>query len=193
MSNERRDTLKIIGAIGATCAFPFAADELYGQHQDPAHRHHTPGQQASTGPIRFFTPVELATLAAVANQIIPDSDTPGAVKAGVPGYIDLVVATNPGHQRLFREGLAWLEMQAQERHQLAFAEISGAQQLALLRPLCEASDRGEARSVGEQFFATAKSMTCDGYYTSRAGMVEELGFAGAAVLAEYQSCAIPEH
>ena len=30
---ERRDALKIIGSIGATCAFPFAADELYAQHE----------------------------------------------------------------------------------------------------------------------------------------------------------------
>ena len=29
---NRRETLKIIGAIGATCAFPYASDELYGQH-----------------------------------------------------------------------------------------------------------------------------------------------------------------
>ena len=29
---SRRESLKIIGAIGTTCAFPFSADELYGQH-----------------------------------------------------------------------------------------------------------------------------------------------------------------
>ena len=103
---ERRDTLKIIGAIGTTCAFPFAADELYGQHQEPVHQHHTPGAQASTGPVRFFTPAEMAVVAAVANQIIPDSQTPGAAKAGVPGYIDLVVSTNKAHQKLHRAGIA---------------------------------------------------------------------------------------
>lgn len=193
MAAERRDTLKIIGAIGTTCAFPFAADELYGQHEAPAHQHHTPGKQASTGAVRFFTPAEMAALAAVTNQIIPDSETPGAVKAGVPGYIDLVVSTNQGHQKLYREGLAWLEGEARRRHGSGFAALTAAQQLALLRPLCEASDGGKAASLGERFFAVVKSMTCDGYYTSRVGMVEELGFSGAAVLAEYQSCEIPEH
>ncbi len=35
---NRREALKIIGAVGATCVFPFAANELYGQHvHDPAH------------------------------------------------------------------------------------------------------------------------------------------------------------
>ena len=30
-STDRRGALKIISAIGATCAYPFASDELYGQ------------------------------------------------------------------------------------------------------------------------------------------------------------------
>ncbi len=31
----RREALKIIGAVGVTCAFPFSANELYGQHVHP--------------------------------------------------------------------------------------------------------------------------------------------------------------
>jgi len=47
----RRDTLKIIGAIGTTCAFPFAANDLYGQHQ------HGAFLQAQRGPyILKFSP-----------------------------------------------------------------------------------------------------------------------------------------
>ena len=53
----------------------------------------------------------MALIATVANHIIPESDTPGAAQAGVPGYIDLVVATNRPQQKLFREGLAWLAAQ----------------------------------------------------------------------------------
>ena len=34
--SNRRESLKIIGAVGATCAFPFSADTLYGQHVHPA-------------------------------------------------------------------------------------------------------------------------------------------------------------
>ena len=190
---ERRDTLKIIGAIGTTCAFPFAADELYGQHQEPVHQHHTPGAQASTGPVRFFTPAEMAVVAAVANQIIPDSQTPGAAKAGVPGYIDLVVSTNKAHQKLHRDGIAWLQAESKRLHQRGFAQVSPAQQLAILQPLCDACDHGKPAGLAQRFFESIKGMTCDGYYTSRVGMVDELGFTGPAVLAEYPSCDIPEH
>ena len=33
---SRREALKIIGAVGVTCAFPFSANELYGQHVHPS-------------------------------------------------------------------------------------------------------------------------------------------------------------
>lgn len=190
---ERRNTLKIIGAIGTTCAFPFAADELYGQQESGAHAHHTPGKQAATGPIRFFTPAELAIVTAAADQIIPDSETPGAGKAGVPGYIDLVLANNRGQRTLIRDGLKWLDDEARRRHQTGFAAATGAQQLGILKPLCDACDARPPKTLPERFFAAFKNLTCDGYYTSRAGMVDELGFTGPAVLAEYKSCEIPEH
>ncbi len=35
-SSDRRQVLKLFGAISATCAYPFAGDELYGQ---TAHEH----------------------------------------------------------------------------------------------------------------------------------------------------------
>lgn len=190
---ERREGLKIIGAIGVTCAFPFAADELYGQHADAPHQHHTPGKQAPTGPIRFFTAAELAIAGAAAEQIIPETDTPGAIKAGVPGYMDLVLFNNKGQQKLIRDGLKWLDDEARQRHKQGFAALTAAQQLAILKPLCDACDRGAAQTPPERFFQAFKNLTCDGYYTSRPGMVDELGFTGPAVLAEYQRCEIPEH
>ena len=38
----RREALKIIGAVGVTCAFPFSANELYGQHVHPSEQAGTP-------------------------------------------------------------------------------------------------------------------------------------------------------
>ena len=51
MSETRRHALKILGTVTATCAFPFASDELYGQHVVPEHA------QAVAGPYKpsFFT------------------------------------------------------------------------------------------------------------------------------------------
>ena len=48
----------MLGAIGVTCAFPFAGDELYGQHVHPA----LGADAGGTLPYAptFFTPAEYA-------------------------------------------------------------------------------------------------------------------------------------
>jgi hypothetical protein len=182
---ERRDTLKIIGAIGATCSFPYTGNELYGQSVE-THAGHTPGKQAATGPRKFFTEPEFALLSVLTDVLIPDTDTPGAVKAGVPGYIDLVVNANPEHRSLCREGLAWLGSQG-------FASMDATRRIALLTPLSEVVDHGRVKTMPERFFRLVKALTCDGYFTSEIGLSETLGFKGGSVLAEYPSCEIPEH
>ncbi|MEX2260856.1 MAG: gluconate 2-dehydrogenase subunit 3 family protein [Bryobacteraceae bacterium] len=176
---SRRETLKIIGAIGTTCAFPFSAGELYGQHV------HAPGTEAAYQP-RFFSEREMALISRLAGLIIPRTDTPGAIEAGVPAYIDYVVERNPEHQAIYREGLQWLE----ERK---FLDRGEAEQIALLTPLSSAVDLGAVTSLPEKFFLAVKSMTADGYFTSRAGLVDELGYRGNTVLEKFPECSIPEH
>src|SRR4026207_110484 len=111
MSGTRRHALKMLGTVTATCAFPFASEELYGQHVMfvPA--------QAPAGPYRpsFFAAGEYAVLSRLTDVIIPDTDTPGASRAGVPEYIDRVVTANKEHQPLARAGLTWLGAGARRR------------------------------------------------------------------------------
>ncbi|MBI1896618.1 MAG: gluconate 2-dehydrogenase subunit 3 family protein [Acidobacteria bacterium] len=180
--SDRREALKIIGAIGTTCAFPYSADELYGQH------HPAPAGQALTGGPRYFPAEDFAVVSRIADLIIPRTDTPGAQDAGVPAYIDYVVGRSPEQQEVFRRGLRWLRTVARD-----FLQLSEEQQTAILRPLSDAVDRQQAHSTGERFFRAIKSLTADGYYTSRAGLVEELGFNGGSVLASFPECTIEEH
>jgi hypothetical protein len=173
----RRDTLKIIGAVGTTCAFPFGADELYGQHVE--------GARAAS----FFTETEMLTLAKLADLIIPPTDTPGGSQAGVPAYIDMVVYANKEHRELFRAGLTWLDKQRAK----PFRELTEAAQIAILTPLCEAADESDDAVPGAKFFRALKNMTADGYYTSKAGLVDELGYKGNMAMAGFPSCEIKEH
>lgn len=172
----RRETIKIIGAIGIQCAFPFAGDELYGQHEHPA-----PGRSAEAGPPQFFNPEQFAILSRVVELIIP-----GATVAQVPNYIDLVVRNNVEHKKTYSDGLVWLASKK-------FLKLTEKRQLALLEPLCAQVDKGEVKSMEQRFFRVAKNMTADGYYTSRPGLVGELGYLGNQVLAEYPECKIDEH
>jgi hypothetical protein len=157
---ERREALKIIGAIGATCAFPFAADELYGQHAHPV-----PAAAPLPKP-SYFTVDELSQIAHIADLIIPRTDTPGASDAGVPAYIDYVCSRNEELGKLVRDGL---------RDGLTEAELL------------------ELERSGSRWFTAVKNVTADGYYTSKVGLIDELGYNGNNVLSEFPTCEIPEH
>ena len=169
--DSRRDSLKIIGAIGATCAFPFGADRLYGQHMhEQAGKPVTP---APAGPFtpKFFTAHEFAVVSRMAALIIPDTDTPGAITAGVPRYIDGAV-----------------------QYGKVFLELSEPQQIEFLTPLCEKADKLQIKTAEVAFFRAVKSMTADGYYTSQIGLETELGYKGNVALASFPGCTeVHEH
>ena len=44
-----------------------------------------------------------------------------------------------------------------------------------------------------RLFRLIKNLTADGYYTSRAGLLEELGYKGNTMLASFPSCDVREH
>ena len=138
MTETRRQALKILGSITATCAFPFAGDELYGQHVHPAI-----AQSPASPPYQpaFFTAAEYSMLSRLTDVIIPATDTPGASAAGVPEYIDRVVSLNAEHQPLARAGLAWLAAQARRRFRRDYLSLDDAQHVAILQPLSDALDR----------------------------------------------------
>jgi hypothetical protein len=203
MGEDRREALKIIGAISATCTFPFPADELYAQHAD-----HPGAGQAAALPSKasFFGERDFKTVTRLADLIIPATKTPGAVAAGVPFYIDMVVGRNEEAKKLYRDGLAWLDASSRKKHGKPFVDLSERQQIAMLTPLSAEADQlheppdGPRRLAGKRarpklpvaFFRAVKSMTADGFFTSREGLVETLGYKGNSVLSEFPSC-VHEH
>ncbi|HEY3938932.1 MAG TPA: gluconate 2-dehydrogenase subunit 3 family protein [Bryobacteraceae bacterium] len=190
-SSDRRSVLKILGSIGATCAYPFAGDELFGQNS-PAH-HHAVSMPMETEP-RFFNGDDFSMISRIADLIIPETDTPGASGAGVPAYIDLVISRNGEHQRVAADGLRWLDAEAKRIADKKFIDLTEQQQLPILEALCESADNteGAARGRNVQFFALMKALTADGYYTSQIGLIEELGYKGNTVRSSYPPC-VPEH
>jgi hypothetical protein len=44
-----------------------------------------------------------------------------------------------------------------------------------------------------RFFRLVKNLTADGYYTSRVGLLQELGYSGNTALARFPACTVPEH
>jgi hypothetical protein len=191
MSYERREALKIIGAIGTSCVFSFPAAELYGQHAQHEGVLHQIAAAAPATP-KVFTTEEFEFLSVLTDLIIPSTDTPGASQAGVPAYIDYVIGTNGERQAAFREGLVLLDAAAQERHGKKFVELKESEQIVILQPLSDAVDtKQRSGDAVVEFFRTLKSLTADGYYTSQAGLVKELGYTGNSVHAKFAECEMP--
>jgi gluconate 2-dehydrogenase gamma chain len=182
-STDRRGALKIISAIGATCAYPYASDELYAQSAEHHHESAAPAPEPSEP--SFFNPAQFRVITRIADLIIPATDTPGAVGAGVPIYIDSVIATNKAQQKLVSEGLEWLATKN-------FIDLTEEGQLAILHPLCETADAGESKDHAVEFFRLIKNLTADGYYTSQIGLIKELGYSGNTAMAEFPTC-LHEH
>ena len=86
----------------------------------------------------FFDPGTAAEINAIAAQIIPDDDTPGAGRAGVIWFIDGALAGYDQHKReLYKRGLA--ETQAKRAEMFpgsgSIASLSADQQIALLKAI----------------------------------------------------------
>jgi gluconate 2-dehydrogenase gamma chain len=188
-STDRRSLLKIIGAIGATCAYPFVGNELFGQTLAP-HEHSPAPPHSGT---RFFNDHDFQTISRISELIIPDSDTPGAIGAGVPEYIDIVIARDTDQQLLAADGLRWLDSEADRLLANSnFLELREQQQLSILEPLCEAADANSSVARNVQFFALIKRLTADGYYTSKIGLIDELGYKGNTARGSFPDC-VHEH
>jgi gluconate 2-dehydrogenase gamma chain len=130
----------------------------------------------------FLSKAELDWLAALTDTIIPRTDTPGASDAGVPAFIDRRLAGNPQLAALFRSGMKALDADSQTRFGAGFAAVTPEQRVELLTPRQE-----------EPFFRAMKGLTVDGYYTSEAGLTQELGWHGNTFLPEFKGCTHPEH
>ena len=147
----------------------------------------------AAGFAKVLTPHQHETVAALAELIIPQTDTPGAKAALVDRFIDASsrTATRPD-RRTLSEGLAWLDA----RSQALFRSGLRSPRPRPSRPTCSrrlsADGSAEIPRVG-RFFAAIKSMTITGYYTSEIGLRDELGDNGQLFLPAFEGCTHPEH
>ncbi|MDH3255336.1 MAG: gluconate 2-dehydrogenase subunit 3 family protein [Acidobacteriota bacterium] len=122
---------------------------------------------------------------ALAELILPATDTPGAMAAGVNEFIDLLLTDwlSDGECQRFLAGLADLDASSRAQFDRAFLELTAAEQMSLLEPLdVESVDarvaaaRSGLQDVALPFFGMMKEMTIVGYYTSEVGIEHELEY-----------------
>jgi len=172
----RRDLLKGIGAAAA--AIPFLSAESAEALQQIR-------SGAAGSKLAFFTRAQLATVDALSERIIPaDDHSPGARAAKVADYIDLLLSESPADiKAAWTDGLTALDQASTEKFKAPFVKATAEQQVALLTDISR--NELDPKTPLEVFFREAKSRTITGYYTSKIGIHQELGYKGNQFLPEF--------
>lgn len=138
----------------------------------------------------FLSKEQGATVAEMAECILPKTDTPGAKDAGVHEFIDIMLAkySKEEDQMFFTRGLEEIAAKVQEAHQKAFVDLNAAEQTALLQSIYE-SDKAILES-GEKgfksFFINFRQSVIAAYFSSEKIGEEVLSYL--PVPGEYIGC-----
>jgi gluconate 2-dehydrogenase subunit 3-like protein len=114
----------------------------------------------------IFSSEALATVAAIAAQVIPRNQTPGADDAHVADYIERQVTDSPRLQKLFLTGLKDLDDASRKQWGRQFAKLTPARQRTLLQSIQKS-----------EFFRTVRVLTIRGFYNSPIGF-QSVGYPG---------------
>lgn len=189
---ERREVIRLLATAAVLPAFPQELLTLcQGVH----------AQMASTTALRTLGAHQDATVTAMAELIIPATDTPGAKAARVNEFIDLVLAEwySEKDRARFLAGLADVDARSRALFGKDFVDCAENQQADILTALDaelararEAIGRGSSGRRGlpskpeKNFFFMLKQLTLVGYYTSEIGAVQELNYV--MIPSRYQGC-----
>jgi hypothetical protein len=176
---ERREALRLLAAGTALQLAPRnlmamlrEARRLIGT---PATLHTLNGQQ-------------YATVQAMAELILPRTETPGATDIGASEFIDLMLTEwcDERDRAHFLSGLANVDVRTAALFGKNFVGASPAQQAEILVALGEkmAENAGHARDprvdseshADAGFYSMLRQLTLTAYYTSEAGATQELHF-----------------
>lgn len=125
------------------------------------------GCSRNRSPWRFFTIDEARALAAMADQIIPPDQDPGASWAGVVNYIDRqLCGPYKELQSKYRLGLAGIDHSGRAAHGKLFADLESAQQIELLQQLETGKAQGSIwkQISSSEFFSMVVDHTMQGFY-----------------------------
>jgi gluconate 2-dehydrogenase gamma chain len=118
-----------------------------------------------------LTVEQRALVSAISERIVPATDTPGAIEAGVPAFIELMLADwyEPTDRQEFMNGLGLFEGSSRIKFDKPFAAISPEEQDLLLTQAMT----GKIPALPVSFFEHCRQLVVLGYYTSEIGCKQE--------------------
>jgi len=146
--------------------------------------------RARAGTLRTLNAHQNETVATIAELIIPKTDTPGAREAGVPAFIDVMLAEwgDDDQRQMFTTGLANVDERSRTAFSKEFIGCTPEQQSEILQDLdYELARLRDAKSdTSKNFFGAMKWLALTGYYTSEVGAISELHYR--VVPGRYEPC-----
>lgn len=178
LSMERRDLLAhMLYLVGAASTVTLSAPAL---------------AKASARAKPYLDAAHFTLLSAVADTIVPRTDTPGAIEARVPAKFDGLLATWASGQRRYEltQALARIDGAAHTQAGKSFAELDPGQRhtllaahdIAALKPVPRKKQAtgfaslSEAPSVVDPGYAKLKELVVVLYYYSQEALTSELAY-----------------
>jgi hypothetical protein len=177
---DRREIVKLIALGSALPLFRSKSLALYrGVH----------ARLPPSPNLKIFNTHQDATVTAIAELIIPQTDTPGAKSTRVNEFIDLIVADwyTEEQRASFLAGLADVDIRTQALFNKTFVDATSDQQSDVLRALGEqlaeeasalatapTGYRGSSPEPDGNFYYMFRDLTLTGYFTSEVGFTQQL-------------------
>ncbi len=150
---ERRELLRSLGAAAALSVVPRHAGAVWTRVAS--------WQPATAG----LTEAQLALVSALADTIIPRTDSPGALDVAVPAWVDVIVSEYyADEERIsFLSGLDAIDALARTTAGAPFARLTAAAREAVMAAL---EDRGDRQAPEARTYWRLKGLVLHGYFTS---------------------------
>ena len=180
---RRRDALKILLAAPAA-TFTFTEAE--------AAQASAAAQTARFAPRpfvpKFFTANEFKLVRTLADIIIPKDERSGSASdVGVPEFMDFMMSDQPTRQVAMRGGLAWLDVECQQRFDKIFVDCTDAQRIEVLDDIAFPAKAKDEHAHGVAFFNSFRDLTAGGFWTTKIG-IEDLQYLGNRSVARWNGC-----
>ena len=130
---------------------------------------------AAKAPAEPLSPDELSLVGEVSELIIPTTDTGGALAAGVPDFVKMMLSDwfTAAERENFIAGMHEFSAGALEKYGKKFAELTASQKDQYFGALLTAAEGG-ATALRTPFVVLMKRLTIFGYYSSELGATTEL-------------------
>ena len=144
---------------------------------------------AARTPAAPLTADELILIGEVSELIIPTTDTGGALAAGVPEFVKMMLSDwfSEAERKNFISGMHEFSAGASKKYGKKFGELPASQKNQYFGELLATAERG-ATAPRTPFVVLMKRLTIFGYYTSELGATTELHQQIAA--ARYEPAAV---